>query len=397
MKISEAGARALGKEEGLRLKAYKDTVGVLTIGYGHTGRMSPPKVTPGMVITERQAVEFLKNDLAPTEAAVNGKVKVPITQSMFDALVSFTFNVGVGAFGKSTLLRRLNAGDYGAAADQFLVWVKQPELKKRRDRERALFLRDGIPGAKAPSKAPKVPSGLPMEGELRIVRQGPMRTLSKEEAGAEPLPFLGGATYPDGAGIALPGGKTTVATPPASERPQVVSGGLIDTMDEDQIRQVQEMIDRAGYHEIGEIDGKWGPRSRGALSTLQLDAGLPDTSGTLDGPTLQHLPFAKRKVDTARANATSADVAATASGVIQPSLTTRARAWGGAALAGAGTILSTGLSYVGDAYEYVKDLKDSIPIGVWFGLIAAVCLYFGWRATKQVTGSVKSYQAGKVV
>jgi lysozyme len=75
------------------------------------------------------------------ETTVNNLVKVPLTQNQFDALVSFVFNIGGGAFSKSTLLRKLNEKDYAGAADQFLVWVKQPELTGRRKNERAQFLK----------------------------------------------------------------------------------------------------------------------------------------------------------------------------------------------------------------------------------------------------------------
>ena len=92
----------------------------------------------------------LKKDLEKFEKAVNKYVNVEITQSMFDALVSFSFNVGATAFRKSTLLQKLNKGDYDGAADEFLRWNKGggkvlAGLTKRRKAERQLFLSDGIP------------------------------------------------------------------------------------------------------------------------------------------------------------------------------------------------------------------------------------------------------------
>jgi lysozyme len=129
------------KHEGLRLEAYLPTPNdVWTIGYGHTHTTKK-----GQKITEAQAEELLRRDIAWAEEAVNKLVVVPLTQNQFDALVSFVFNVGVGAFSKSTLLRLLNAKDYEGAANQFLRWNKQKGkvlngLTKRREEERKLFL-----------------------------------------------------------------------------------------------------------------------------------------------------------------------------------------------------------------------------------------------------------------
>jgi len=122
------------------LQTYDDGVGVLTIGYGHT-----QGVNWGQTITQLQAEELLKQDLNYFEQSVTTLVKVPLTENQFAALVSFTFNVGVGAFSESTLLRLLNQKDYRAAADQFQRWVngggkEMAGLVRRREAERTLFL-----------------------------------------------------------------------------------------------------------------------------------------------------------------------------------------------------------------------------------------------------------------
>lgn len=139
-KINAKGLRLLKSFEGLRLNAYIDAVGVLTIGYGTTSG-----VVPGMKITEAQAEDFLKRDLARFENAVKSLVKVPLNEDQFSALVSFTYNVGEGALGGSTLLRLLNQRDFQGAAEQFMRWNKGdqgelPGLTRRRKAERALFL-----------------------------------------------------------------------------------------------------------------------------------------------------------------------------------------------------------------------------------------------------------------
>lgn len=131
------------KHEGLRLKAYPDpgSGGVpWTIGYGHTRN-----VKKGDVITQATAEHFLDEDMEEAYSIVDAAVKVPITRQQRDALCSFVFNVGGGNLRKSTLLKKLNAGDYKGAAAEFPRWNKasgkvMPGLVKRRGEERALFL-----------------------------------------------------------------------------------------------------------------------------------------------------------------------------------------------------------------------------------------------------------------
>lgn len=103
--------------EGLRLRAYQCDADVWTIGYGHTAG-----VAPGDAISEEQAEQLLRADLRTAEAAVARLVRVELTGGQFGALVSLVFNIGPGAFARSTLLRKLNAGDYTGARDQFAVW-----------------------------------------------------------------------------------------------------------------------------------------------------------------------------------------------------------------------------------------------------------------------------------
>lgn len=140
MKISEKGLSLIKESEGLRQKAYLDSVGVPTIGFGHT-----KGVKLGQEITYSQAVEYLKEDLREAEQAVLRLVKVQLSQGQFDALVSFVFNLGAGAFAKSTLLKKLNARDYSGAANEFGKWVNAggrplKGLITRREGERRLFL-----------------------------------------------------------------------------------------------------------------------------------------------------------------------------------------------------------------------------------------------------------------
>lgn len=126
--------------EGLELTAYKCPAGRWTIGHGHTGS----DVWPGLTITKPEAEALLEKDLRRFEKGISEMVKVELTQGQFDALVSFTFNVGLEAFKNSTLLKKLNAGDYEGAAEQFQRWNKAGGktllgLIRRREAERKLF------------------------------------------------------------------------------------------------------------------------------------------------------------------------------------------------------------------------------------------------------------------
>lgn len=145
MKTSRTGRDAISASEGVRLRSYLDSGGIWTIGRGMT-----EGVTEGMVITPNQEEVMFAKTLVQYEQAVTRLVTVPLTQSQYDSLVSLVYNIGIGAFGKSTLLRLLNIVDYSGAADQFLRWDMDngkhiPGLLKRRERERTMFLRGILP------------------------------------------------------------------------------------------------------------------------------------------------------------------------------------------------------------------------------------------------------------
>lgn len=128
--------------------AYLDPVNIPTIGWGTIQYPDGKAVRLGDVRTEEQCTEYLLHEVRTKTLSVERLVKVSLTQSMFDALVSFTYNVGASAFAESTLLRMLNAGNYEAAGQQLLVWNKAggrvlPGLVRRRDVEKTLFFKDG--------------------------------------------------------------------------------------------------------------------------------------------------------------------------------------------------------------------------------------------------------------
>ncbi|RVH87732.1 lysozyme [Sinorhizobium meliloti] len=157
MKMSNDGLAALKAREGCKLVAYLDSAKIPTIGYGSTSG-----VRMGMKITQAQADALLVKDLAGFEAAVNDAVSVPLKQGEFDALVSLAFNIGTGAFKKSTLVKELNKGNRYGAANQFLAWNKVTVggkkkvlkgLDNRRKAERDQFLNAKTSGRPEPMPA----------------------------------------------------------------------------------------------------------------------------------------------------------------------------------------------------------------------------------------------------
>ena len=141
MKTSQRGLDLIKKWEGLRLEAYLCPAGVWTIGYGHI-----KGVKKGDKISQAQANTLLADDVANVaESAVNAYVNVPLNQEQFDALASFTFNLGGGNLKSSTLLKKLNDGDYLGAANEFKRWVKAGGktlngLVDRREAEAQMFV-----------------------------------------------------------------------------------------------------------------------------------------------------------------------------------------------------------------------------------------------------------------
>lgn len=145
---SNTGLHLTEHFEGCRLVSYQDSKGIWTIGYGHTF-----KVVEGMTCTQAQAEAWLMEDVQRAANAVNVLVKINLTQEEFDALVDFVFNLGIGNFRDSTLLRLINQNSLREAANEFPRWDKcagvvLEGLRKRRIAEQALFLQ-GVFHAKA--------------------------------------------------------------------------------------------------------------------------------------------------------------------------------------------------------------------------------------------------------
>lgn len=169
MRTGKAGLDLIKEFEGLELEAYRDAVGIWTIGYGHTAAAGEPKPKAGMKITEAEAGHILASDLGQYEAAVSKALKVSPNQNQFDAMVSLCFNIGPKAFTGSSVAKRFNAGNIQGAADAFLLWKKAGDkvlkgLIRRRETERQLFLlpvSETKPATEPPKVDPAPTSPLP--------------------------------------------------------------------------------------------------------------------------------------------------------------------------------------------------------------------------------------------
>jgi lysozyme len=144
MNMTEEGLELIKQFEGFRAKAYRDPVGVWTIGYGHTSMAGAPEVVAGLEVSEAEAEAILARDVEQFARGVRGLVRVDLSDGQFSALVSFAYNVGLGALKKSSVLTAVNARDFAAVLRRLQLWTKAgghvlPGLVKRRAAEAALF------------------------------------------------------------------------------------------------------------------------------------------------------------------------------------------------------------------------------------------------------------------
>jgi GH24 family phage-related lysozyme (muramidase) len=145
MQMNEAGLALIRAAEGLRTRAYRDATGIWTIGFGHTSSAGAPEVVAGLEITAADAERILAADVTRFAKGVAGALTVSLNDGQFSALVSFAYNVGLGNFRSSGVLKAVNAGDFAAVPRRLALWVKAggrvlPGLVKRRAAEAALFM-----------------------------------------------------------------------------------------------------------------------------------------------------------------------------------------------------------------------------------------------------------------
>lgn len=196
MKLNQKTIDRIKQSEGLRLEAYPDPGSKdgkpVTIGYGTT-RINGKEIKLGTKITKAQAEAYLKADLEKFATKVAALIKVKLNENQFGALVSFAYNVGLGAFEKSTLLRKLNAGDFSSVPSELRRWNKNDGkvmqgLINRREDEIKLWL-DGT----APVVVPLEPTEKPAEDSKESRTMGGLIAIIIAIVGAAIAFFFGGA------------------------------------------------------------------------------------------------------------------------------------------------------------------------------------------------------------
>lgn len=146
MRMNGAGLALIMAFEGWREKAYRDAVGVWTIGYGHTSMAGAPEVKRGMVITKAEGAEILRRDVDLFARGVTKLLTVTLNDNQFSALVSFAYNVGLGNFKKSSVLKAVNASNFQLVPHRLMLWNKADGrvltgLTRRRKAEGDLFVK----------------------------------------------------------------------------------------------------------------------------------------------------------------------------------------------------------------------------------------------------------------
>lgn len=166
MQMTEDGLALIRRFEGFRGSAYRCPAGTWTIGYGHTAQAGEPDVTPGMQMSEAAANVLLRADVDKFAREVRAVLKRDLNDAQFSALVSFAYNVGLGAFRSSSVLKAINRGDDDAVPRRLLLWVKAggrvlPGLVRRRAAEAELFVGGGTDAGRAETGPPERIDGKP--------------------------------------------------------------------------------------------------------------------------------------------------------------------------------------------------------------------------------------------
>ena len=300
MKTSPKGREFIAAYEGVVLRAYKCSAGVWTIGIGRTAAMGPPAPFPGMTITREEAFAFFEKDLEVFELGVESAVTIPLRQSEFDALVSLAFNIGLGAFARSTLVRRLNASRTPAerieAYKHIMSWDKvkgKPVrgLTQRRADEFDLAVYGDYAVRNGAYK------GTPFQTAITEVTEG--KTVEKEEI-VDLYTDLHAALRKLIIFVQVPDFKAAAAAGIGYLQGQIDSGTVdkISPTATKIIRMIQERLNLR-------VDGIVGPATRAALSNLlngktQAFAGLRPEEGTQspvrERTTPSPTPKAKKRV-----------------------------------------------------------------------------------------------------
>lgn len=340
MTINAAALNLIKGFESKELKAYRDAVGIWTIGYGHTAMAGPPSPKAGMTITSAEADALLLKDLGKYEAPVKKLVKVPLNENQYGALTSLVFNIGEGNFAKSTLLKKLNAGNYAAVPAELMKWNKAKGkvlagLTRRRKAEGQLFTKP-VSARPKPVPAPAKPAPVPVEPIV-----------------PKPAP-----------------------TPaPASDKAIIAN--------------VQRRLKELGYNPGGD-DGILGPLTKGSILSFRNDNGLKP-SDEIDADLLKALATASpRKMVPERANASASEIA-TKVPEANAHWWNKYLAGGGA---GTGALLAVG-DAIAPAKGYVDQLRDDVPPWAWFLLFAIFCGGIAYMALRGQKSSDDAYRTGE--
>jgi len=166
MQMTMQGLALIKRFEGFRGKAYRDPVGVWTVGYGHTSMAGPPSVSDGLEVSRAEADTILHRDVESFARDVAAFVRVTLAPAQFSALVSFAYNVGIGNFRSSSVLKAVNEGDFAAVPRRLQLWTKAgghvlPGLVKRRAAEAELFVSAAADAEAAPGAPVEAIEGKP--------------------------------------------------------------------------------------------------------------------------------------------------------------------------------------------------------------------------------------------
>lgn len=346
MAMTAIGRAALTAREGVRLKAYKDSVGVWTIGCGHTSAAGPPKVTPGLTITAAESDEIFARDLIQYERAVDQAVKVPLADHERDALVSVCYNIGTGAFRKSTFLKRLNAGDRPGCALAIMKFRIPHEIVPRREAERDQFLVSydvSLPKARSNDARP-----IRMPGAARKFKPTPV---------VVPLPV---------------------------ERP---SKTLLLTY--------QQRLKDLGFYGL-KVDGLWGNGTAGAIAAFK-DANGLGGEAVFDAEMVSRLMSdnaKRREIADTRKDATAADIRDEAPIVRKAEKSETAAVVQGAIPAVGGIAY-----YAAQAVEWLRPIREfleDIPVAVWVGGVVALAVYLWWQSRSIKAARVAMHRNAEV-
>ncbi|HEY9614937.1 glycoside hydrolase family protein [Allocoleopsis sp.] len=318
MKISQNCLSVIKKWEGFHLDAYSDPVGIPTIGYGSRRYPNGQKILLGDKITEQEAEAFLKFECDKVAEEISKLVTgISLNQNQFDALVSFSYNVGIGAFADSTLLKKLKTNDFPGAAKEFERWVKGtkngvqttlPGLVDRRKSERSLFEKSdeqGTPIEVEDSPQDKVTllegyrdgekNVIVAWGGSEVIEILTLETFIKDDFIAVLQQYKNAKEFriaptnkaiPQGKSISVSGKGQPISQ---VNNPPILNRILVRGSEGDDVKELQRRLNDIGY-DGGKVDGSFGKKTEEAMKSFQADYfGLAEADGRVGPRTWEKL------------------------------------------------------------------------------------------------------------